>query len=927
MFFLCLCWISVYIQAYSFTTSKQYNVYTPNTLTFTFSNTPLSAGTGTLYIYALGDFNASSEYATLRDENGNSLGNFFASTNQSQSQVSASISLSQSSLNSWASNGSISFSLKPSSSVNNIGSPYAYMKLTYTDAVTLATANWTGANSNWNTASNWSTSAVPNNGTTKYNVNISNGSQVTLNTTSTVNSLSISSGNKLTISTANMLTLSNDGTTNAGKLTNNGNMVVNSGGSLSINSLDGSGSIANSGTMTATAGITNNNVVTNSGTMNVNGALTNSNSLTNTGTTSVSSSLSNNGTITNSSGSMSVSGTVSNAGSFTNNATMTASSTLGNTGTLSNTGTMTVTGAITNSNSMTNSGTLNANSTLTNSSILTNNGTLNTSSTLTNSSGTLTNNGTLNASGTISNSSSLVVGSAGNLKLNGVSITGTGTVTNNGIITVNGGSSTFSSLSKLVNAGVLQTANNGTLNLGSGTLNNTLGTIKAENGTVNFSNSSVVNNGTILAAANGVVNLKNATLNNVSLEKSSNGQYKQTGNSNMWMMGLIQNNDLLSLEDGAQSIINSDTTIKNLGTGSITVGGSGSDTGFQLTDGKNLTVEGGTIQMSSESKSKITATQLASQFINKGGKLKGAGQIQAALQNLANSSIEADIAGKVLQVLNSLSGIRNSGQLRALNQAKLYLDGVIDNAAGKIEALNSSTVEIAANGSINGGSLNIDTHGKLLVQQGLQAQGLAVTMNNGGNITVGNTLNLDSASTLALGTSRDTVVQASQIVNSGVISGSGTLDAQVVNSDGTIKVGNSPGIITVTGDLVLGSESVTEMEIWGTTPGDSINGYDQIIVGGNMVYGGILDVIVDLQKVAIEQLLNIYLFRFDNGTASGAFSQVRFWQNAEKTIALSGLSLYYHSHSLSLNSIPEPSTLFLFFIPVFILVYRRFNRH
>ncbi len=522
------------------------------------------------------------------------------------------------------------------------------------------------------------------------------------------------------------------------------------------------------------------------------------------------------------------------------------------------------------------------------------------------SGGTLTmNNGTLLGSGSLTNIGTINLNSGGNLLGSGT----TATIANSGTLKLNSGTGTIYDLNRITNSGTILATGSSTLNLGGvGTLNNTSGTIKAENGTVNISNDAVIQNGTILSADGGLVKLNNATLNNVNLQKTGTGQYQQLG-ANVYWLGTIQNQDTYNVENGSKTVINGNTILSN--SGNINIKGSGSDTGIHLSTG-NLTLSGGgTITLNSATNSKITAADITKKFINQNGKLKGAGQLLAALENIGN--VEADVANQVLKVLNKLSGIKNQGQLRALNQAKLYLEGVIDNAQGKIEALNKSTVEIGDVGKIQGGTMNLDTEGKFVAQQGLEAQSLAITMNNSSRLTVANVLSLDQNSSLALGTSRNTIVDATTIISAGTISGSGTLNADVI-SQGTLSVGNSPGMIETTGDLTLAG--ITEIEVWGTTTAGV--DYDKIVVGGNVVYGGILDILVDTTQVTISDIVNLCFLSYA-GSASGWFSEIKFW-NANKTQAITGLTVYNDTFNKKLflsGAVPEISSFFFMLLPLF----------
>lgn len=71
------------------------------------------------------------------------------------------------------------------------------------------------------------------------------------------------------------------------------------------------------------------------------------------------------------------------------------------------------------------------------------------------------------------------------------------------------------------------------------------------------------------------------------------------------------------------------------------------------------------------------------------------------------------------------------------------------------------------------------------------------------------------------------------------LGGGGRLGGDLtVERGGFLSPGNSTGILTVGGNLMLGSGSITQMEINGTVPGTQ---HDQIIVGGTATVDGVLE--------------------------------------------------------------------------------------
>ncbi|MGB6082427.1 MAG: autotransporter-associated beta strand repeat-containing protein, partial [Xanthobacteraceae bacterium] len=103
------------------------------------------------------------------------------------------------------------------------------------------------------------------------------------------------------------------------------------------------------------------------------------------------------------------------------------------------------------------------------------------------------------------------------------------------------------------------------------------------------------------------------------------------------------------------------------------------------------------------------------------------------------------------------------------------------------------------------------------------------------------------------------------VASGGLLGGSGTIRGNAT-VDGTLSAGNSPGTLTINGDLTLhgGSTSVFELNTPGVAGGTGASGNDLVKVGGNLTLGGTLDA-----RVAAAGYYR--LFNYD-GTLSGAFS-------------------------------------------------------
>ena len=116
--------------AFSDSQTQNNNVFSPNVLTYNFTGAPAPTGGGILTVTAIADLNASSEFLTLNAE-GIFSQNLFVSGGFQQSQVSTTVNLTQAQLAALAADGTITFTLTPSTAVNNLGPNLLTLDLSY----------------------------------------------------------------------------------------------------------------------------------------------------------------------------------------------------------------------------------------------------------------------------------------------------------------------------------------------------------------------------------------------------------------------------------------------------------------------------------------------------------------------------------------------------------------------------------------------------------------------------------------------------------------------------------------------------------------------------------------------------------------------------------------------------------------------------
>lgn len=212
-----------------------------------------------------------------------------------------------------------------------------------------------------------------------------------------------------------------------------------------------------------------------------------------------------------------------------------------------------------------------------------------------------------------------------------------------------------------------------------------------------------------------------------------------------------------------------------------------------------------------------------------GGKLRIA--LDGSLGNAANN-IELD-GGELSGPVSASIAISSARQiavgdgfgtaLGAETSGILEYNGAIVNKAGETGGFTKNGLGILSLGGNSSYSGNtVVKQGSLLVVSGGSISSSAMTTVNTGatltaNGTVGN-VTVDSGGTLK---------------GSGTVNGSATLS-------GTLAAGNSPGVLTVTGDLTLASGGGMVWELFKNVniQESPTAAFDQVLVGGNLTFAG-----------------------------------------------------------------------------------------
>jgi fibronectin-binding autotransporter adhesin len=203
------------------------------------------------------------------------------------------------------------------------------------------------------------------------------------------------------------------------------------------------------------------------------------------------------------------------------------------------------------------------------------------------------------------------------------------------------------------------------------------------------------------------------------------------------------------------------------------------------------------------------------------------------------------------------------------------------------------------------GELNVSNGGSVFVGDTLRIHdGGTVNLQSGGTIE---TYNLDPTDGIFNFTGGTLILAGGEFTGSlslpevGTLTGTGTINGDLLNA-GIVAPGNSPGLLTVSGDYTQTFSGVLEVELAGLLAGIE---FDQLDVFGNATLAGLLSVAVDPGfDLELGQTFDILTV---GGVLNGSFAN--FMDNdLILTFDGGGLFINYHSNGVSLfTAVPEPS--------------------
>ncbi|MFS6826944.1 beta strand repeat-containing protein [Cyanobium sp. ATX-6F1] len=512
------------------------------------------------------------------------------------------------------------------------------------------------------------------------------------------------------------------------------------------------------------------------------------------------------------------------------------------------------------------------------------------------------------ASGTslsVSNNGSLYVNSGltvGNLPLDGGTLGGTGDVTVSGAFDV-------TSFSYLSGPGLFTTQGTSTVNMPSelgGYLNLEGGKNWVNEGTLTIGGDDLIYFGFVGGGANTLTNAVGATLNLSSAAGTPLSYWAGTAE-------VINAGTLNQTVVGAHTI---DVNFNNTGTvnvdvGTLSIGGSGSDSGSYAVDagttlnfssgtrdlnaGSNITGLG-TLSVSGATVNANSGLTIGSNLQLDGGTLGGTGDVtvSGAFDVTSSSYLSGpglfttqgtstvnmpSVSGGSLNISNGKNWV-NEGTLTIGGDDLIYFGFVgggantLTNAVGATLNLSSAagtplsywagTAEV-----INAGTLNQTVVGAHTIDVNFNNTG---TVNvDVGTLSIGGSLTQSGAIDVAAGA----VFQKSggfTNASTGTLSGFGTIDVGAGNTLtnlGTISPGGDgvAGALSITGVLALSSTSVLNLDLGGATPGSQ---YDRLAVSGNVNLGGTINTqLINGFSPSLGQNFDVIT---SGGTATGSFA-------------------------------------------------------
>lgn len=492
-----------------------------------------------------------------------------------------------------------------------------------------------------------------------------------------------------------------------------------------------------------------------------------------------------------------------------------------------------------------------------------------------------------------------------------------GSLTNQGLFSQLGHSDLRSEayILSLENSGRIETF--GELHIGSSSL--TVGP-SSNSGVIDFNglayahSANIANTGTV--NVNGHLTWGSPTANQGAINISSSGlfhSYQCLNSGTLNNSGTIYGHSFWNQQAGtvlnSGSITNEPFALK----GSITNSGTISNTGLidtgNLANGGSI-LNNGTLQANYLSGAGVLQNEGTASFNQihlQGGEVLNSGAMDIYKLRVDSGSIVNEQGGTLVV------GGAESGQMSIAglfeNHGNLRLEGNWEGGHGWLI--------MSAEDTLNAGLFDVELGGRLAIEGNFVNTGV---INNYDFTQVGGTLNnegtFNNFRTLLV---VNLFTGNGTLNNFGSIIGDGVIDT-TVNDFGDLGPGNSPGVLTINGELIKSSGSL-EIEIGGEFDGDgdhSLTEFDWLDVSGNVSLAGTLEVLMWNGFQLVDGLSFKIINVGAGGLLSGQFTglseggKVGTYGNSDMFITYAGgdgndVVLY------SVSSVPEPGSVGLIF--------------
>lgn len=351
---------------------------------------------------------------------------------------------------------------------------------------------------------------------------------------------------------------------------------------------------------------------------------------------------------------------------------------------------------------------------------------------------------------------------------------------------VNGG---LSSQAVVNNAGTFALSSNQTIGslVNSGTLNGSSSTLTAATYLLQDGSSVNANLGTGTLTTNGTVNLSGtsaASIVNICLDSTLNllGSQLLSNNATVNLTGV------LSLQNGNQTVSTLNGTGTVLGNNfTFMVSNGGTFSGQFNTTNTNLVTQGGTLTLNN------TPVNTQNIVVQSGSTLCCNGQGNVTSRELGEKISTAPLGTSIISKGNVI--VQGGGRLDLTNQANLFTDG----------------------------NVLIDPHGLVTIDDTSTLHAVKIEVGSHANLSIGNSDTLDYDTLQGSGIIES---ESPRFTNVSTVKGFLTFDCHFLNK-GVLKPGNSPGVITITGNYHENGKLIIPLR---TTT--AVNGYSQVRVGG-----------------------------------------------------------------------------------------------